>query len=114
MTTSRSEATRGRRGRAAALEMAAEARRLVRWYRLIAEDHANAIQARITSTLRDRSPAVKAEIRELERGRARAWLLADVHLRHAERYERYAGLTLRGPAIATIEGPGVYALGAPA
>lgn len=94
MTTSPSD-----RGRAATLELAAEARRMVAWYRQIAMDCANSIQAVIGENPRPRSSDVKTQIRELERSQARAHLQADRYQRDAERYERFAGIGLSSTAI---------------
>lgn len=88
--------SRSKTGRAGALEMATEARRLISWWRGIAEDYANAIQARITTDPRSRPAHVQAEIDEFTRQRARAWMMTEHYEQQAERYEKYCGLRSRG------------------
>lgn len=85
------------------MEMAAEARRMVDWYRAIAEDCANTIQALVGRYPRGRRPDhVKARIAELQRSEARAYMLVEHHRSQAERYERYAGV---GPSSTAIGVP---------
>ncbi len=90
-------------GRATALEMVAEARRMVDWYRTIAADCANSIQALVAKYPRGHRPAdIKARINELQRSEARAYLLVERYRKQAERYERYVGV---GPSSTAIGVP---------
>lgn len=75
-----------------AVELAAEAWRMVDFYRDVAEDYANAMQMRLTAPRRQLARAVRAELDHLERQRARVLVLAEAHRAQAQRYERLAGL----------------------
>jgi hypothetical protein len=90
-------------GRDTALALIAEARRMVDWYRAIAEECANTIQGLVARFPRGHRPDhVKAQIVELQRAEARAYLQIERYRKQAERYERYAGV---GPSNTAIGVP---------
>jgi hypothetical protein len=92
-----------RGGRTVALDEAAEARRMVDWYRAIAMDCANTIQGLVGRFPRGHRPdRVKGRIAELQRSEARAYMQIEWHRCRAERYERFAGV---GPSSTAIGVP---------
>ena len=91
------------RPRGDARDLAAEARRMVDWYRQIAEDARNTVQALVASSPRPRRPkAVEAQIEALMVCQGRAYLMVERYRKQAERYERYAGI---GPSRSAIGVP---------
>jgi outer membrane protein assembly factor BamD (BamD/ComL family) len=76
---------------------------MVDWYDVIRQDVANTIQALVGRFPRGHlTDAVKAQIVELQRAEARAYLQIERYRKQAERYERYAGV---GPSNTAIGVP---------